>query len=226
MGRIIVVDGTSNAGKTTLCDNLYKNMQKIKIIPGASAFARQHGEKYPSIPPIPKCIDEEKENQKFFFNLELDRLIEAAEISKNDVDVFMDRSVLEIISVAYSFESINQWRGIYRNSQILYEKFISIMNERGLKSPDTYLWLQASPEEVIRRNLIRRQKRGQSLSENEWIDSSLIKKQIEFFEKLCLGNDKNKFKLIDTNGKTEKEVLNMVGELLKLKRKERGRLDD
>ncbi len=201
-------------------------MQKIKIIHGASAFARQHSEKYPSIPPIPKNINEEKENQKFFFKLELDRLIEATEFAKNDVDVFMDRSVLEIISVAYSFESINQWKGIYKNAQMLYEKFISIMNENELKNPDLYLWLQASPEEVIRRNLLRQQNKGQRLSENEWVNSNLIKKQIEFFDKLCLGSNKDKFKLIDTNEKTEKEVLEKVGELLNLKRKEIERLDD
>ena len=37
----------------------------------------------------------------------------------------MDRGVLEILSVAYSFESINGWNGIYNNAQILYKKFIS-----------------------------------------------------------------------------------------------------
>ena len=29
----------------------------------------------------------------------------------------MDRGVLEILSVAYSFESIKQWNGIYENAE-------------------------------------------------------------------------------------------------------------
>ena len=67
MGRIIVIDGTSNAGKTTLCENLQKNIENVIIIPGASTFVKQHQDKYPNIPPIPKTIEEEKINQAFFF---------------------------------------------------------------------------------------------------------------------------------------------------------------
>ena len=29
MGRIIVIDGTSNAGKTTLCENIEKNIRNV-----------------------------------------------------------------------------------------------------------------------------------------------------------------------------------------------------
>ena len=149
MGRIIVIDGTSNAGKTTLCENLQKNIENVIIIPGASTFVKQHQDRYPNIPPIPKTIEEEKINQAFFFKLELDRLIEAIKLLKNNVDVFMDRSVLEILSVAYSFESINNWPGIYSNAQALYNRFVALIKERGLRFPDSYIWLQASPEEVI-----------------------------------------------------------------------------
>lgn len=106
MGRIIVIDGTSNAGKTTLCENIERNIRNIAIIPGASLFAKIHHEKYPEIPGIPRNAKEEKENQKFFFKLELDRLIEANKLAKQGKDIFMDRGILEILSVAYSFEYI------------------------------------------------------------------------------------------------------------------------
>ena len=220
MGRIIVIDGTSNAGKTTLCENLQREMEDIAIIPGASIFARQNQAKYPNIPPIPETIEEEKNNQKFFFKLELERLTEAVRLSQNHEAVFMDRSVLEIISVAYSFESIKNWPGIYTNARDLYNKCCNMITKKGLRFPDLYLWLQASPEEVIRRNAIRQRERGQKLSENEWIDSSLIIKQIEFFKKLSDLDKQNRFKLIDTNNKNEKEVLNEVSRFLKLKGKE------
>ena len=31
MGRIIVIDGTSNAGKTTLCENIERNRKNVVI---------------------------------------------------------------------------------------------------------------------------------------------------------------------------------------------------
>lgn len=45
MGRIIVIDGTSNAGKTTLCDNLAQNMENVVVIPGASQFGKEASRK-------------------------------------------------------------------------------------------------------------------------------------------------------------------------------------
>lgn len=221
MGRIIVIDGTSNAGKTTLCENLERYMENIIIIPGASAFARSHRQKYPSIPPIPQSADEEKENQIFFFRLELDRLMEANRLAQKDKDVIMDRSILEILSVAYSFEIINNWKGIYRNAKNLYEQFISTSKECGIKLPDIHLWLQANAEEVIRRNKIRQMERGKQLSENEWIDESLINQQLDFFTKLCMPENKDRIKLINTNNKSRQDVLEEVRTVLNLKRKER-----
>ena len=106
MERIIVVDGASNAGKTTLCENIEKNIQGIAIVPGASLFAKINRERYPKIPAIPQSVEEEKENQRFFFRLELDRLIEANRLAEQGKTVFMDRGVLEILSVAYSFAPI------------------------------------------------------------------------------------------------------------------------
>ena len=226
MGRIIVIDGTSNAGKTTLCENIEKNIQNIAIVLGASLFAKIHHEKYPQIPAIPKSIEEEKENQKFFFKLELDRLIEANRLAKLGNDVFMDRGVLEILSVAYSFEDIKNWSGIYENAEKLYKSFIAITKERGIELPDEYIWLQADEKEIVRRNQTRQIERGQKLSENDWIEADLINKQIEFFNKLCIPENEDKIHLIDTNYMTKQEVLKSVCNLLKLKDKEMGRNND
>ena len=159
MGRIIVIDGTSNAGKTTLCENIEKNIQNIAIIPGASLFAKMNQKKYTKIPAIPKSADEEKENQKFFFRLELDRLVEANKLARLGKDVFMDRGVLEILSVAYSFEIINGWNGIYENAEKMYKKFIAVANKNGVDLPDEHIWLQANCEEIARRNKTRQMER-------------------------------------------------------------------
>ena len=219
MERIIVVDGTSNAGKTTLCENIEKNIQDIGIVPGASLFAKINRERYPKIPAIPQSAEEEKENQKFFFRLELDRLIEANRLAEQGKTVFMDRGVLEILSVAYSFESINGWNGIYNNAQNLYEQFISYARKMGISLPDKYIWLQANYEEIQRRNKLRQQERGQLLSETNWIEESLIGKQIEFFRKMCIPDNSDKVCLVDTNNMTKQGVLEAVCNLLKLQLK-------
>lgn len=226
MGKIIVIDGTSNAGKTTLCENIEKNIRNIAIIPGASLFAKMHQEKYPQIPEIPKNEDEEKENQEFFFKLELDRLIEANKLARQGKDVFMDRGIFEILSVAYSFESIKKWNGIYKNAENLYNKFITITSRNKIKLPDRYILLQANSDEILRRNESRKIDRGQKLSENEWIEINLINKQIEFFNKLCVPENENKIYLVDTSNMTRQNVYERVCHLLKLRIKEMERNDD
>lgn len=223
MGRIIVIDGTSNVGKTTLCESLEKNIQNVAIIPGTSLFAKIHSQKYSQIPDIPTTAEEEMENQKFFFKLEIDRLIEANKLANLGKDVFMDRGVLEILSVAYSFEKIKKWKGIYANVRQLYEKFNTIAYENKISLPDEHIWLQASSEEVMKRNKIRQIDRGQKLSENDWIEASLINRQIEFFNELCIPENKERIHLIDTNYMNKQEVLKKVCELLNLKEKEMER---
>ena len=221
MGRIIVIDGTSNAGKTTLCEGLEKTVENIAIIPGASLFAKIHSQKYPKIPGIPLNAEEEKENQKFFFKLELDRLIEANKLANLGKDVFMDRGVLEILSVAYSFEEIKKWEGIYENATQLYEIFHEVVDKNKISLPDEHIWLQASCQEVMRRNQIRQIERGQKLSENDWIEVSLINRQIEFFNELCIPKNKAKIHLIDTNHMNKQEVLKKVCNILHLKEMEK-----
>lgn len=225
MGRIIVIDGTSNAGKTTLCNNLAQNMEDIIVIPGASQFAKKHPEKYPKIPPIPKTLKEEKENQIFFFELEYDRLKEANNLSKGNKTVVMDRSVLEILSVAYSFNDINIWSGIYDNAEELYNKFVQKVQEQEINFPDKHIWLQAEHKEIVKRNRIRQIELGQELSQEDWISKELIDKQIEFFGIIAEQN-RDKFLHIDTNQKSKEEVMKETKILLNLREKERDIADD
>lgn len=226
MGNIIVIDGPSNAGKTTLCENIKKSITNIATIPGANIFAKMRQEKYPKNPSIPISIKEEKENQKFFFLVELDRLIEANKIAKQGKDVIMDGSVLEILSVAYSFESIKGWNGIYKNARELYGKFITYANKKEIGLPNKYICLQANYEEIKRRNKLRQKERGQLLSEDNWIEANLINKQIEFFKRMSVPENSDKIELVDTNNMTKHEVLEAVCNLLKLKENDKERDDD
>lgn len=81
-------------------------------------------------------------------------------------------------------------------------------------------------KQIVRRNKTRQIKRGQKLSENDWIETSLINRQIEFFSKLCIPANRDKIHLIDTNYMTEQDVLESVYQLLKLEDREMERDDD
>ena len=206
MGRIIVIDGTSNAGKTTLCENLEKKAKNVVIVPGCTEFCKKYPEKFGPIPAIPTTPEEEMKNQAFFFDVEKERLREASRLSKGSrTTVVMDRSVNEILTVAFAFEKIKGWTGIYKNAANLYRSFLSEMIQEGIRRPDKYIWLQASPEEVLRRNVQREKDRGKKLSERDWVDLGIIRWQIRYFQLLSKEN-KSKFEVLDTNNLSIEQV--------------------
>ena len=226
MKRIIVIDGTSNAGKTSLSENIQRNIENIAIIPEATIYAKQHVEKYSKTIKVPANVQEEKENQPIFFQIELDRLIEANNLAKQGKTVFLDGWILEVLAVAYSFEKIKNWNGIYENANKLYARLIKAIEENEIQLPDKYIWLQASSEEILKRNKSRQIERGQKLSESDWIEVGLINNQIDFFKRLFIKENADIIHLIDTNNLTKGEVFKNVCDLLNLKSKERGIEDD
>ena len=69
MGRIIVIDGTSNAGKTTLCENIERNIKNVVIVPGASLLLKYIKRNILVFQQFLKTYKKKKENQKFFLDL-------------------------------------------------------------------------------------------------------------------------------------------------------------
>ena len=57
-------------------------------------------------------------------------------------------------------------KNIYENAEKLYKRFIKIVSDKEIQLPDIHILLQASVEEVKRRNMLRQIERGQKLSEN------------------------------------------------------------
>lgn len=228
--RLISIDGTSNAGKTTLCENLLKNVQNIVYIPGVSEYAKIHSDKYPNIPSIPKNANEEIQNQVFFFGIEADRLKEANEIIRTNENaiVVMDRTIIEILSVAYSFSKINEenseWKEVYKNAAgKCMSAFKRACKKYDILQPGISIFLKASPEIVQERNNKREQERGKKLSD-DWVDSELINNQIYYFEHNTISNEFRKRQIIkiDTDFLTEQEVMEEVCKKIGLKIKEKG----
>lgn len=226
MGKIIVIDGTSNAGKTSLSENLNRNIENIATIPEATIYAKLHPQKYTKHINVPTNAKEEIENQPLFFKIELDRLQEANALAKQGKIVFLDGWILEVLAVAYSFEKIKNWNGIYKNSVLLYQKLLLEVEKQGIDLPDEYIWLQANSDEILKRNKSRQIERGQKLSETNWIEKSLINNQIDFFYKLQILENGDIIHLIDTNTLTKQEVLQAASNLLELQKKEMERSND
>lgn len=70
-GKIILIDGISNSGKTTLCNNLSKQLG-YKIVPESIRYLENRlNEKGDNILYVPKNIQEELRNQEILFNRKL-----------------------------------------------------------------------------------------------------------------------------------------------------------
>ena len=211
MPKIIVVDGSSNAGKTTLCNMYSEKLENVYIVPGASKFVKERSEEYPNgVPKIPKTKEEEIENQKFFFDLEFKRLKLANEMMRKGKNVIMDRNFLEILAVAYSLEKEEKYNGIYDNACKLYDLYQKEAKKQGLRLPDKYIILFAEQTTLEARN----QTRNNILS-SEWMNKSLIDNQKEFFSKF-FEKYKDQAISVDTTEKSALEVFNEIEGILDL----------
>lgn len=122
-GKIILIDGISNSGKTTLCNNLSKQ-KGFKIIPEAIRYLENRLENNgDNILYVPKNTQEELRNQEILFDLEFDKLFDANYFSNHGKDVVIDKSVYSIIATAFAFQS-SRIIGTYNKSLELLNSFI------------------------------------------------------------------------------------------------------
>lgn len=208
LGNIIIIDGVSNSGKTTLCKVLTKDENNV-LIEEVPLFIKNHKELFmgKELHGIPKNKEEEIANQRFLLEAELERVKLAYYIIKSGKNAILDRSFFSTVSVAYSLDDNNLFGGIYINSVKLLREYYHFINDLQLNECIKYIFLITDPNMVKKRN----ETREKTLSD-DWISPKLMNMQNRFFVNqidICSA------KLIDTTDLTLEEVLNKLLEVTK-----------
>ena len=208
LGNIVIIDGVSNSGKTTLCKVLTKDENNV-LIEEVPLFIKNHKELFmgKELHGIPKNKEEEIANQRFLLEAELERVKLAYYIIKSGKNAILDRSFLSTVSVAYSLDDNNLFGGIYINSVKLLREYYHFINDLQLNECIKYIFLITDPNMVKKRN----ETREKTLSD-DWISPKLMNMQNSFFVNqidICSA------KLIDTTDLTLEEVLNKLLEVTK-----------
>lgn len=212
LGNIVIIDGVSNSGKTTLCKVLTKDENNV-LIEEVPLFIKNHKELFmgKELHGIPKNKEEEIANQRFLLEAELERVKLAYYIIKSGKNAILDRSFLSTVSVAYSLDDNNLFGGIYINSVKLLREYYHFINDLQLNECIKYIFLITNPNMVKKRN----ETREKTLSD-DWISPKLMNMQNKFFVNqidICSA------KLIDTTDLTLEEVLNKLLEVTKKRSK-------
>lgn len=208
LGNIVIIDGVSNSGKTTLCKVLTKDENNV-LIEEVPLFIKNHKELFmgKELHGIPKNKEEEIANQRFLLEAELERVKLAYYIIKSGKNAILDRSFLSTVSVAYSLDDNNLFGGIYINSVKLLREYYHFINDLQLNECIKYIFLITDPNMVKKRN----ETREKTLSD-DWISTKLMNMQNRFFVNqidICSA------KLIDTTDLTLEEVLKKLLEVTK-----------
>lgn len=100
-GKIIAVEGPSNSGKTTTCQNM-KNYVNCIVIDECMIYEKN--------PPRPsQNYEQEIQNQLFFFEVERRRMKKATTLASEGKNVILDRCALSTVAISYAFERLGKY---------------------------------------------------------------------------------------------------------------------
>ena len=101
-GKIIVVEGPSNSGKTTTCQEMKKYANCVVI---------DECMIYEPNPPRPsKNYEQELANQLFFFEVEKQKIKKATRLALEGKNVILDRCALSTVAISYAFEQLGKYK--------------------------------------------------------------------------------------------------------------------
>lgn len=200
-GRLIIIDGISNAGKTSFCE--YLSNKGYYIIDEVPLFIKKNESKYGSLSStVPKTLKEEKTNQKILLEAEHDRLLQAEKLVFENKIVVMDRSFLSTFAMAYALEKDAPFKGAYQNAEKLVEKYLFLLQNISSKIDIILIVFDVDRNTLIDRN----QKRERPLKE-EWIDEEFLDKQRISFQSLVSVLNGN---IINTSDLSHDEIYKYI----------------
>lgn len=102
--KMLIVEGVSNSGKTTLCRRLNKEYGFVVIDEGIRFLEREIGRSRETFMRPPKSECAEKMNQRKLYHAESLKLRAAHDALEKGSKVVLDKSALAIMASAYAFE--------------------------------------------------------------------------------------------------------------------------
>lgn len=207
-GKIVIVEGTSCVGKTTLC-NLLQNDGWI-VIPEAIRYLEKETNKIgDEASPIPNSQEEEEYYQDQLFRVELQKIMEANCLSKDGYNVIIDKSAIATIATAKAFERSKNFNGTFKRACNCYFNMLKYLEVNNLIECDMFLLLTSDYETILKRNLTRKH-----ILEGIWTEEKTINNQrlvLEMMVDCYVGNKLNNkivVNKLDTTNLTPIEVLN------------------
>lgn len=214
-GIIVIVEGTSCVGKTTLCENL--EGQGWVVLPEAIRYLEQEtGKIGDKASPIPGTQEEEEYYQDQLFRVEEKKIIEANNLKKQGKCVIIDKSAIATVATASAFEKQKGFDGTFRRAYNKYLEMLQRLRKEGLIECDIFLLLTADYQSICERNVTRNH-----MLEGIWTKEDTIKRQREVLEKIVqelvgsVSINKVEKQKLDTTQLTKASVLEKFNEMIK-----------
>lgn len=213
-GKIVIVEGTSCVGKTTLCEKL-KNLGWIVLPEAIRYLEKETGKIGDEASPIPGSQEEEEYYQDQLFRIEKQKILEANKLKKQGKKVVIDKSAIATIATAKAFEKQKGFNGTFKRSYMKYCEMLQDLKNEGLIECDVFLLLTANYNTICERNKTRNH-----ILEGVWLEEETIVNQRKVLEKMTneivgsINKDTIKKKILDTSSLTKEEVLNKFEEFL------------
>ena len=173
-GKIYVIDGISNSGKTSFCSFLGET--GFYVVEEVPIFIKNNKELGALSNTVPKTLEEEKKNQDILFNAEVERLKVAKSYAEAGKNVVMDRSFLSTVAMAYALEKRLPFKGAYDYSKNLEKHFLSEIDNISKNINIIFVFFDVNRDVLIKRNQTR-----ENFLSTEWIDEEFLKKQNYLF---------------------------------------------
>ena len=213
-GKIVIVEGTSCVGKTTLCENLREH--GWIVLPEAIRYLEKETKKTgDEASPIPGTQEEEEYYQDQLFRVEKQKILQANELRRQGKKVIMDKSAIATVATAKAFEKQKGFKGTFKRAYIKYCEMLQELKNKELIECDVFLLLTADYNTICERNKTRNH-----ILEGIWIEEETIINQRQVLEKITsqiiesLGSYTIKKKILDTSNLTKEQVLHEFNELL------------
>ena len=203
-GTFLLIEGISNTGKTSLCQEL-ASKHNYKVIQESIRYLENRTNlPETDIMSTPESIYQEVLNQELLFDTEFQKIFDANLLIKGGQNVVLDKSFISILATAYAFELEKNFAGGVKAALDHLFSYCEKINRFHLKMPDKIVLLTVNQSAFSTRN----KQRNHVLSD-VWIDPRITIQQ-ELFLKMIVPLFRIPYIEIDTSNLSKSDIKNLV----------------